>query len=426
MSVLKKNDLPNIISAVQYIKDSAIVSYSKTTEKKYPIQQTDKNGPSLSPDKIENSEYLSEQIEILQAEDKNPFYFVVRVLVGENNQANGNIGDFYYESDFLQIYTKEWAESFLKVLEMKPIGGAKEGHQTWVEESVKTPPNDIYIIGGKMTDSETLFLKAYVPNFDGDSDRLIRDIKVSMNSISIVTKSKVEWIYEDDYDYSDLIGVRFTEHVGSERVDLIPYGDGGMSAGIISHNKNNNGGTPLMGEEKTNNPNILITQLKNMYDAGRITTEQMSDAGFPVVTSAQRAELNAVNSIKKLFPGKEDILSEIETLMTENSGYKDKIFDYELSKILTGICGENLSDGSNTYYVLSESLVRSAMNSNPKLTIEKAMQEISENPAIKALSANKADFRKNPIRTKVIPGKNAELKTVITESDDIGMNKSVI
>ena len=129
------------------------------------------------------------------------------------------------------IYTEQFFESFLSVMNDRPIPGSKRGHTF---ES--RPASDLYTVGGKLDKNGdgtgTVHMRVYIPR-DGDSDSntgLIRDAKSNIVHFSLVTWP--EFTVEKD-EYGNEI-TYFTASKGYERNDAVEYGAGAMRQTVNS------------------------------------------------------------------------------------------------------------------------------------------------------------------------------------------------
>lgn len=129
------------------------------------------------------------------------------------------------------IYTEQFFESFLSVMNDRPIPGSKRGHTF---ES--RPASDLYTVGGKIDKNGdgtgTVHMRVYIPR-DGDSDSntgLIRDAKANIVHFSLVTWP--EYTVTKDADGNEI--TYFTASKGYERNDAVEYGAGAMKQTVNS------------------------------------------------------------------------------------------------------------------------------------------------------------------------------------------------
>lgn len=196
--------------------------------------------------------------------DKEPFFKIESI----EYPVKGNGG----------IYTEQFFESFLSVMNDRPIPGSKRGHTF---ES--RPASDLYTVGGKIDKNGdgtgTVHMRVYIPR-DGDSDSntgLIRDAKSNIVHFSLVTWP--EYSVKKDEDGNEEI--YFTASKGYERNDAVEYGAGAMKQTVNSFT------------------DFDIYEAKNLIDSGKYNVIDDSDEviqnGYVMRTALRRIVSRAAN-----------------------------------------------------------------------------------------------------------------------------------
>lgn len=144
------------------------------------------------------------------AKDSNPFFRVESI----EYPAEGD-NPLYYEP---AIYGEEFFQSFLEVMNAKPVPGSKRGH-----EFKSRPQSDFYTVGGSLVKSGNgkgvAHLKIYIPPVGDETSNagFIRDNRAGIVQFSI--QSMVEYAVNQDTREVTIMGVK-----GGERNDAVPVG----------------------------------------------------------------------------------------------------------------------------------------------------------------------------------------------------------
>lgn len=164
--------------------------------------------PTLVPDK---------KMAALLDGDENPFFKIESI----NYPIEGSGG----------IYKEQFFDSFVSVMNDRPIPGSKRGHSYQ-----SRPASDLYTVGARVDKqgdgSGTVHFKIYIPH-KGDSDSndgLIRDAKANIVNFSLVTCPK----YTVEMDENNNQKYHFIESKGFERNDAVEYGAGAMKQTVNS------------------------------------------------------------------------------------------------------------------------------------------------------------------------------------------------
>lgn len=216
---------------------------------------------AVSPDSVPTLVPKDKMTPIL-AGDTEPFYKVESIAY----PVKGTGG----------IYLESFFESFVSIMNDRPIPGSKRGHSY---ES--RPTSDLYTVGGKLDrngdGSGTVHMKVYIPK-EGDSDSnvgLIRDAKANIVHFSLVTWP--EFTVTRDEDDNEIR--QFTASKGYERNDAVEYGAGAMGQEVNSEGRE-------LPEGFFTEAKALIEE--NRYDARSTSTESQPIRGGVVYRSALR------------------------------------------------------------------------------------------------------------------------------------------
>ena len=332
---------------------------------------------SISPETIPNL-VPQKKLDIIMANDENP-YIVIEEIADISQPANG----IYYSVEF-------W-ESYLKKLKKRPIPGSKDGHNT---SYMKTPPNDIYTIGGEIKKNK-VFLKVYIPP-DGalsSNHSFIRDLKSGLIHFSIVswTKDNIE-LDENGY----ISKITAVESVRGERNDAVEYGMGSMDQKVnkddVNHLKNkDNEEVYLMPENVYAD---IIKNLCNQIDNGGVTKKNIAkDLGIEIVTEEHTNAVKLVSDIKNLIG--DDPLKRINSMIENEEAVKNQAYTNKREELMTAEFGpeklkENGKEIDNLKRQAAELLVKKENQSIEDL--EKEISAAKENSVVKKFSFEEADI----------------------------------
>lgn len=171
--------------------------------------------------------------------DAEPFQFVQELKFGEKYTATDG-----------SIFTKEWAESYVAKLNDAPIVGSKDGHtaMNW-ERSRERVSNEVYLIGSKFADDETVLLRHYVTKDmpEHEYNKLVKEIKAGLVSTSIMCMAEYNIVYNEEDESAVWYAVK---SIGGERNDLVEWNQTGMVSGLVAVSQK----SPVVNNEKGDKP----------------------------------------------------------------------------------------------------------------------------------------------------------------------------
>jgi hypothetical protein len=253
------------------------------------VKKEDQN--NITIDNITLSPEMQKKFAILSEGDKEPFFFLSRMGIGENHPV--------YDGT---IMTKEWAESFVNKLDSQAFPGSIFGHigERNFSERVE---NQLYVVGG-VVDGEYMYLKNYI--IPGETERskelrnkTIREMKAGLLSTSIVSYYKAG-LLEDEEGILQWFAL---ESIKGERNDIVEHDLTGSDADIVSMSAKNK----LIEKEREimadKTYKELIQPIVVMCANGQVKKSDVAaELGLDIVTDEHRAALKTVSELKQLFP----------------------------------------------------------------------------------------------------------------------------
>lgn len=353
------------------------INQSFSTE---PRQCKTKLNLSIDPNTIKTIIPL-DKLKVLQKDDPEPFY-VVEEIKDITEQANG------------VEFTKEFWDTYLSVLDDRPIPGSKSGHNhSWGA----TPENDLYVIGGKIKGKKVL-LKNYVPPMGATSENksFIRDIEAGLVHFSIV--SWTEDLIETD-ENGMVKSIKAIRSVKGERNDAIEVGMGAMKQKVNKDQnkidpKNNNNKELEVLVMADNLYSDIVKNLQNQIENGTVSKVKVAkDLKIEVVTDDHKTAVKTLKEIEKLIGEKP--VDTIKEMKADASTVKQQAYDNTREKLMVEAFGpvKQKVDGEE-----KENLKRQAAEPLVSVEIQKEkdlksqIETAKENAVVKNLSFQEADI----------------------------------
>jgi hypothetical protein len=296
------------------------------------------------------------------------------------------------------VYEESFFESFISKLNERPIPGSKLGH-TW---GPGRGPTDLILVGAKIEKNGdgtgSVYFKNYIPPVgeSGTNEVFIKENKSDMIHFSLVTYPK-EIIETSDEGTT----IRIVESLFGERNDAVEYGTGAMKQVTNSEVEIKDGIDDNVSNEaergKAMDKDELLKKLNALKQNGEITLIEIAThlkLENQVMTDETREAVRIVNELKK--DGVDDPISEFKRLKSvEKDGEEAK-----RQNALTEAFGPaKFADGK-------DNLVRKY--ANDKLDAGVKIDDVKEDPIMKRLQAEQADYTSEMNKLGVVESNGKE------------------
>jgi hypothetical protein len=255
---------------------------------------------------------LKEVFKILSKGDKDPFFFISEMKLGEE-----------YPTAYGDIMTTDWAKSFVDKLNVAPFPMSALGHK-----NVTTPweraESHGYVLGGKVI-NDSLYLKNYLlggltePTKEF-AKKTIREMKAGMLSTSISNQQRYVMLMDDTTEETKWYVV---ESLIGQRNDIVEHDLAASEAAIVARSfkksdkadesakKFNTGDknmdTPIIKKE-------MLTKLRNLKQSGDLSITEIADSfKLELATDEMKSAMSTLKSIQEIT-GKENPIEYMKAL----------------------------------------------------------------------------------------------------------------
>jgi len=347
----------------------------------------------------------AKKLEMIQKDDNKPYYAVEEIL--DITEAANRV-----------VFSKEFWESYLKVLNKRPIPGSKEGHTYY---GSKTPDNDFYLIGAKI-EKNKVFLKNYIPpeGEKSSNTRFIQDTKLGLKHFSIVAWTEDLIEVDENGMIKQITAIR---SVKGERNDAVEVGMGAMDQKVNKDNKDKTDSeNPKIKQEAYIMPDDqfkdMIKNLSNQIENGTVTKKELAKSlGIEIVTDKHTAALELVGSIIKIVGDKP--IETIKEMQANEEKVKTQAYNNTREKLMSEAFGTEIvkidgKEETNLKRQAAEAYVKTDIQTDEALAAE--IKTAKENPVVLSFSFQEADFT---AKTNIVKLDKKDSELISSEYEEI-------